>query len=402
MNDSVDPLWVEFSDPQLERDFQKHHLPHTGASLRTTLVFCASFFLAFALTDLAALGLGQPFWILLAGRILVAVTAFGGLCLIRRQVNSIQAHWLAASVAEVVTLAIFMIVVWFRPGELSWHAMSLAIMMIVIYVFIPNRLIYAIGIALTATVAFIALATAIGDLRFSDDVTMSMLLLLTNSFGIVAARRYHRLWRDEYRALSTLKTLSIRDHLTGCFNRRHLHDTLLPEALKSAKGERLWLTLMVCDIDYFKQINDLYGHQSGDAVLAHVAALLQKCVRKDQDSVVRYGGEEFLMVMPRTDHDTAARLAETMRIEVAKHPLSRPDGHQIYATVSIGVLAADFAVVEDEITESALIVAADTLLYEAKRAGRNTICSGLWTELSYGATSYWEAPDENQPVFLTE
>ncbi|GJG95436.1 diguanylate cyclase [Cupriavidus pauculus] len=387
MKDSVDPLWVEFADPQLERDFLRHHLPHTRASLRTTLTFCALFFLAFSLTDLAALGSGRPFWVLLAGRIVVAVTAFGGLYYVSRKVDSVRTQWLAANTAEIVAMTIFMAVVWFRPGELPWHAMSVAIMVIVIYVFIPNRLVYVIGVALTATLAFIVLATIKGGMRFSDDLTMAMLLLLTNSFGIVAARRYHRLWRDEYRALSTLKTLSIRDHLTGCFNRRHLHATLLPDALKAARTNDQWLTLMVCDIDFFKQINDLHGHQSGDAVLSHVAELLQQCVPLDRDSVVRYGGEEFLIVLPQTNLDMATKLAEAMRAGVAESALARPDGRHISTTVSIGVLATDFSIVEADVTESALIVAADTLLYEAKRAGRNTICSGLWSELSYGASA---------------
>jgi GGDEF domain-containing protein len=231
--------------------------------------------------------------VLLLGRIAVALTACGGLYLIRRKTESVLAHRAVASAAEVVGMAIFMLVVWFRPGELPWHAMSLCIMLIVIYVFIPNRLITAIGIALGATAAFIALAVMRGESRFSDEVTMAMLLLLTNSFGIIAARRYHRLWRDEYRALSTLKALSIRDHLTACFNRRHLHTTLLPQVLERARAERRWLTLMVCDIDHFKRVNDNHGHQGGDAVLMHVAMLLQDRIREPRDSVVRYGGKSF-------------------------------------------------------------------------------------------------------------
>ena len=383
---TVDPVRVEFSDPGIEREFQHHHLRHTRASLRVTLIFCSLFYIAFALTDLAALGPGPAVFTLLVGRITVAVTACGGLYLIRRKADSVPAHWLVASAAEIVGMAIFMLVVWFRPNELPWHAMSLCIMLIVIYVFIPNRLIVAKCIALAATAAFIVLTVLRGDLRFSDEVTMSMLLLLTNSFGIVAARRYHRLWRDEYRALNTLKALSIRDHLTTCFNRRYLHATLLPEALQTARDERRWLTLMVCDIDHFKRVNDEHGHQSGDAVLAHVARLLQDRIHGLRDSVVRYGGEEFLLVMPQTDFVTASSLAEDMRAAVAGSEMSGPEGKRIRATVSIGVIAIDFAADGAEVTEDALIAAADVLLYEAKRAGRNSIRTRLWAEMVSGRT----------------
>ncbi|MGO4307450.1 diguanylate cyclase [Cupriavidus sp. RAF12] len=381
VNFTVDPVRVEFSDPGIEREFQHHHLRHTRASLHITLVFCSLFYIAFALTDLAALGYGASVFTLLAGRFSVALTACGGLYLIRRRTESVLAHWLVASAAEIVGMTVFMLIVWFRPDELPWHAMSLCIMLIVIYVFIPNRLIIANGIALAATAAFIAMAVTRGDLRFSDEVTMSMLLLLANSFGITAARRYHRLWRDEYRALYSLRVLSIRDHLTACFNRRYLHVTLLPEALREARDERCWLTLMVCDIDHFKRVNDDHGHQSGDAVLVHVATQLQKRVHERRDSVVRYGGEEFLVIMPRTDLVTAARLAEDMRAAVAESEVPGPNGKRICATVSIGVLAVDFSAGDAKVTEGALFAAADTLLYEAKRAGRNGIRTRLWADV---------------------
>lgn len=385
MNFTVDPVRVEFSDSGIEREFQRHHLGHTRASLRITLVFCSLFYLAFALTDLAALGYGPAVLTLLVGRIVVAATACGGLYLIRRQPESVRAHWIVASAAEIAGMAIFMLIAWYRPGELPWHALSLCIMLIVIYVFIPNRLLMAQGIALAATAAFIVLAVVRGDLHFSDEVTMSMLLLLTNSFGTVAARRYHRLWRDEYRALRTLQALSIRDHLTACLNRRYLHATLLPDALRTALDERRWLTLMVCDIDHFKRVNDDHGHQCGDAVLVRVAKLLQERIQGQRDSVVRYGGEEFLLVLPQTDLAAAARLAEEMRLAVEQSTIAGPDGNTIRATVSIGALAVDFSADGSgavSLTEVALIAGADRLLYEAKRAGRNSIRARQWMDMS--------------------
>jgi diguanylate cyclase (GGDEF)-like protein len=379
---ALDRLRVEFRQRETERAFQRHHLGRTQASLRVTLVFCSLFYVAFALTDLAALGYGRAALILFVARMLVAVTAVAGLCLVRSRQQSIQAPWFAASAAEAVGMAAFMLITWFRPGEIPWHAMSLCIMLIVVYVFIPNRLIVAEGIAIAATAAFILIALNHGEFTPSAALTMSMLLLLANSFGILAARRYHRLWRDEYRVLMDLQHLSTRDHLTGCHNRRHLHDTLLPMEIARAQRHRQWLTVVVCDIDHFKRINDTYGHQTGDVVLQHIAGVLQATTRRHVDSVVRYGGEEFLLVLSKTDLEGAMFVAERLRAEIADNAATDAANRRIAATASFGVLSVDFTVAEHGVTEKSLIAAADALLYEAKTSGRNSIRASQWSAAS--------------------
>jgi len=381
---AIAPLRVEFRHAETELAFQRHHLNVSHASLRLTLIFCSAFYLAFSLTDVAALGYGRAALILLAGRMLVAITAIMGLHLIRDESETMAAHWLVASAAEVVGMATFMLIVWFRPREILLHAMSLCIMLIVVYVFIPNRLVIAKGIAVAATAAFIAIALGKGNLTPSDALTMSMLLLLANSFGIVAARRYHRLWRGEYRGLMEVKHLSIRDHLTGCFNRRHLHEVLLPTEIARARRYQNWLTLVVCDIDHFKLINDAHGHQIGDAVLQHVSATLQAITRKYADSVVRYGGEEFLLVLSQTDLDGALDVAERLRAAIADGPAMDGLARGIATTASFGVLSVDFSVAGDDVTEASLIAAADALLDEAKESGRNSIRCREWSDESTG------------------
>ena len=377
---AIDPVRVEFRRAETELAFQRQHLDRNRSSLRLTLLFCSAFYLAFAMTDVAALGYGRAALVLLVARMLVAITAVMGLYLIRDLPESVVAHWLVASAAEVVGMASFMLIAWFRPGEIPWHAMSLCIMLIVVYVFIPNRLIIAKGIAVAATAAFILIALEKGNLTPSDALTMSMLLLLANSFGLVAARRYHRLWRDEYRALMDLKHQSIRDHLTGCYNRRHLHETLLPMEIARATRYKHWLTLIVCDIDHFKRINDTFGHQTGDAVLQHVAALLQRMTRRHVDNVVRYGGEEFLLVLSQTDVDGALDVAERLRGAIVDNPTIDAASGSIPTTASFGVLAINFSAGKPGVTEKSLIAAADALLYEAKESGRNSIRCREWSD----------------------
>ncbi|WP_432259293.1 diguanylate cyclase [Cupriavidus sp. TMH.W2] len=380
----IHPLRVEFRSAELELAFQRHHLGHSRTSLRLTLFFCSTFYLAFAMTDVAALGYGHVAMMLFVGRTLVAITAILGWFLIREHPEPIAGLWFVASAAEVVGMATFMLIVWNRPHEIAWHAMSLCIMLIVVYLFIPNRLVIAQGIAIATTVVFILIALEKGNLTPSDALTMSMLLLLANSFGLVAARRYHRLWRDEYRVLIDLKHLSVRDHLTGCYNRRHLHETLLPMEVARARRHKHWLTLVVCDVDHFKSINDAYGHQTGDAVLQHIATVLRALTRRHVDSTVRYGGEEFLLVLSQTDLDSALHVAERLRATIAGSPTNDGPGRSIATTASFGVLAVDFSVAGEDVTEGSLIAAADALLYEAKASGRNSIRCRQWSDESAG------------------
>lgn len=371
----IDRLRVEFASQELEQDFQADQLDRVHASLHSTLSFCSLFYLAFALTDVGALGYTRDVLTLFLARALVAVTAFTGLYLIRLRPRSLVAPRLAATAAEVVGMAAFMLVAWHRPHEMPWHAMSMCIMLIVVYIFIPNRLIVAQAIAFASTAVFIVIAVNLANLTASDVLTMSMLLLLANSFGVVAARRYQSLRRDEYRVQLTLKQLSVRDHLTGCFNRRHLYDHLLNAEFSRAQRSGHCLSIIACDIDHFKVINDTYGHQIGDAVLRDIAAILQEKTREHIDSVVRHGGEEFILVLPQTALDDAVQIAERLRGAIAGKATIVGASQRVVATASFGVVAVNFATAVEGATGQTLIAAADALLYAAKKAGRDNIQS---------------------------
>ncbi|HEX7932945.1 MAG TPA: GGDEF domain-containing protein [Paraburkholderia sp.] len=132
--------------------------------------------------------------------------------------------------------------------------------------------------------------------------------------------------------------------------------------------------MILCDIDHFKSINDTYGHLCGDAVLRSCSALLHRLVRQQVDCVVRYGGEEFLLLLPQTDRMGAVNLAERLRQAFAETSIEW-SGQSIAVTASFGVLAVDLAGGNSEVTEEAIIAAADSLLYRAKTKGRNNIQS---------------------------
>ena len=164
--------------------------------------------------------------------------------------------------------------------------------------------------------------------------------------------------------------LSYTDPLTGIPNRRHLFTRLEQEVSRSLRfGDEL--TILMIDLDLFKQINDAHGHAVGDAVLRGVAVALQRNVRK-VDLVARYGGEEFVVVLPRIVREEAIEVAEKLRRAVAATPLPAPVGiAPVHVTISVGL--ATFG--HDATDVGALIEKADVALYEAKHAGRNRVAS---------------------------
>jgi diguanylate cyclase (GGDEF)-like protein len=160
--------------------------------------------------------------------------------------------------------------------------------------------------------------------------------------------------------------LSITDGLTGLWNYRYFTMTIGKEIERSARFGRP-LALLMLDLDLFKNVNDTYGHQRGDAVLVEIAARVRGQVR-DVDTVARYGGEEVVVILPETDEDGAVQAAERICDAVRRRPFGEPGEGAIDVTVSIG--AAVFPA--HGASATTLLRRADEALYEAKAAGRDT------------------------------
>jgi diguanylate cyclase (GGDEF)-like protein len=199
-----------------------------------------------------------------------------------------------------------------------------------------------------------------GDGLFEEDDETAIQLLAAGAASALEAARLQE----------TAAELALIDGLTGLYNRRRL-ETDLAQAIADCTADSLPVSLAMLDLDHFKELNDRKGHQAGDEVLRRVAGVLRACVR-GCDTVYRYGGEEFSVILPGTQLADATAIAERIRASVILDSVSRrPEGKDARPlTVSIGV-----ACLADRSAEgpARLTARADAALYRAKATGRNRV-----------------------------
>ncbi|MBI3042507.1 MAG: GGDEF domain-containing protein [Betaproteobacteria bacterium] len=207
-------------------------------------------------------------------------------------------------------------------------------------------------------------------------VLASSIAILFVVLVVVFAGLYVPMWRGTLwleQAQDELHVLATTDSLTRIFNRRHLLDRIREESTRMSReaGVRSLphvAGFLMVDIDHFKRINDEHGHPVGDVVLREISSRLKRALRT-YDVIGRYGGEEFLVMLPRTDFENAKKIAERMCAIVHATPV-RVDGKSIRATVSIGIATSDGSA-EDMV--DAAIRRADMGMYKAKNAGRDRV-----------------------------
>jgi len=169
-----------------------------------------------------------------------------------------------------------------------------------------------------------------------------------------------------------LTQMATTDPLTKINNRRRFFELASNEYERSKRYQHP-LSLLICDADYFKEINDTYGHQMGDRVLVNLANFLQKNIRS-VDVVARYGGEEFIILMPEIGCEETVLIAERLRKSIAETPLAKAE-QKILITVSFGVACWEC---KENLSLDSLLYRADKALYQAKRDGRNRVT--LWRD----------------------
>ena len=289
--------------------------------------------------------------------------------------------WSRLTVLEAVCCLLLLLVMSrliFGLGAAGGYPLTIAILPLIIWIaFRFTQREVTTAIALVCAVAVWSTIEGRGPLAVTP-LNASLLLLLAFTCIVVitgltlsaVVEERRRAILELEKALQSVREQAITDPLTGLLNRRYLLEYLPREVIRAQRTEASLAVIMI-DLDHFKDVNDRFGHEAGDRVLSEVAMLLKTQIR-GSDIACRYGGEEFVFVLPGATLESARRRAEGLRLAIRRLDLK-------VAGRSIGALTASLGVVlypEHAASADALISAADKLLYEAKNSGRDRIVTG--------------------------
>lgn len=251
---------------------------------------------------------------------------------------------------------------------LVWGLNALALCVMLVRARRNNVLYIWLSVALLASLIDVTL-TLFAGARFSLGWYAARISSSVSSMVLLCALLWevNRLYISLQRANEQLYQQSVRDTLTGLFNRRYLESQLAVH-IDHAKRYNEPLCLLVLDVDHFKAFNDRYGHVIGDQCLIEVAKQLEQGLHRPADFVARFGGEEFVVVLPYTNAEGGFKVAEQLRLHIHDARLEH-EGQVLSVTASIGLATLQ----HNDDTVQSLLIAADKALYQAKAAGRNCV-----------------------------
>lgn len=381
----IDRLTAEFYYRETEQDFRHYIRDNRIRDTRQAITLAAFFYLAFAITDFMVMHGQDNYLLVMMLRVVVCAVGIGAVIIGQKY----WWHLLSGLIPTLVVgfaLGAFLISTMIVPLQFGVHGMGMMVMLLGVYVFIPNRYILSLAVATVASLFFVVVVVSRYDLNLGAVATLSALILVTNVLGGMTAYRLSRLMREEYRDHATLRVshqkLKIAmderlrleevlrrradiDEVTGAPNRSALFEHAEKMLAWANEGTRP-LAVLLCDVDYFKQFNGTYGHLRSDEVLKAMVAVTDALLVGDQ-YLARLGGEEFLILLPGSDPQEAARLAERIRAECQRTPVAMGDV-SVHFTISIGVVQYRHG---DSLNVT--LRRADEAMSAAKYKGRNRV-----------------------------
>lgn len=384
-NQAISRWRAEFTDLQLENAYQQHVLPDTVRFLRFSLYLWAGLLIAAIPMDFGAMTSPEGIMVISGLRIGHVILLLWLAWQLKRTPAWASNGW-PVSIVAMLGYPLFLVYPVYEPslGDVSRGALFL--MMLSIYVFIPNRLMLTNLVAVVGIVGATAIQIWMG--ADSAEVMFTFVALCWPALlgGVVAhrslvgSRRAYLLLRAAESANELLETeiearhaleaelqrQALTDPLTGLSNRRH-YEMLFKREHDRCRRHQAALSLGMIDLDHFKRVNDTCGHEFGDQVLQFAAEILQRPLRHS-DILGRFGGEEFILILPDTDIVHARLVAERMREALEQESMSR---NGITLTVTATFAMTQVRAEDADIQEC--IRRADHALYEAKRAGRNRV-----------------------------
>lgn len=338
--------------------------------------------LLYAIIDMLILTPEQQLNALILRIGVVIIGAFSLLAL--HYLASPQAFDITISLFEVITLSLLLTIFYHYRADTPTVVSAIVLIILGLYLFIPNRYLLTSIIALSGSLAYLLIAALVHHSPISFLAHLIIALIAANVIGLTYTHRQHinkrRIFHDLMAERETRKQLQEEmaqrkhleeqlwhmaqtDALTGLSNRRHFMEQAEAEINRCRRYAHP-LSLLMIDLDHFKKLNDTLGHSAGDAALQKISTLYLKSLR-NSDIPGRIGGEEFAILTPEQDRESALRTAERIRQSVEENFANAP----FPLTVSIGVAEFQFG----EQTLSSLLMQADSAMYAAKQNGRNQV-----------------------------
>ena len=358
-------LTLDFSEPEVERVFRSELLGKTLRGHRLSLLLGALLYGGFGLLDGSIIpDVAGIAWLIRYAVICPGLLAILALSYHRPAMAALPALTAIAGVLAGLGV-IAMISLAAPPGNYMYYA-GLLLVCSAVYTFLHLRFAVALRCAWSLVAAYELVAIA-GNTPIPILINNTFFLVGTNAIGMMACYSSERASRVAFLYRRKIEALAYEDPLTGVLNRRAFFDVAQSHLARCARSNRPLSAVMI-DVDYFKGINDAFGHVVGDELLKALASTLQTSVRPD-DTVCRYGGEEFVVWLPETDAETAHLVAEHLR-DAVEHVRILTEGRIVRATASFGVATCEPG---EASRVDELVAKADQALYAAKRDGRNRV-----------------------------
>lgn len=352
---------AELSDPDLEREFFRHYIENSMKFLRPMVLFLGVFNMLFIIPDYYLVQNERILFILGARAVFLLLVVFLYLGLGR--IKDYKKLAFVITFYEILAILTFLYI--FNQYESpNFLIQAFGVMVIIICVFmIPNRWINMVFASVLVSVGFVGMSTYysvnIPIPEFSAGIVYIVIVIFLCSIGGFRNQYFRRI---EFVYAREMLRLSTTDYLTGISNRARF-DEELQRWIGQSKRYGVTFSIAIFDFDNFKVVNDTYGHLTGDRVIRETVELVKKNIR-EADFFARWGGEEFVLILPHTDLTDAAELANRIRSQIAE-----------YNFKNVGRVTCSFGVAQfspEEEMENVL-QRADKNLYRAKREGKNRV-----------------------------
>ncbi|NLV36935.1 MAG: diguanylate cyclase [Clostridiaceae bacterium] len=359
-------IFCEFTDRELETEYFSADLLKSLKYMRPLILFLAVLNTLFIVPDFILIKDISPLIVIAVTRVIFLVCAL----LLYFHIQYMKSPYIICawiSACELLGFLSFIIIFWQYPSP-DYLIQVLGMIIIILAVFlVPNRWLYMvitsiIGVSSFFIAAYAKLADRISTSRFSAGIVYTALIIIISAFS--SYRMYYNR-RANYAINKELEKTSFTDSLTGLINKAKLNEEL-NMWMKFSSRYKTPLTLILFDIDNFKHINDEYGHLVGDEVMVKIIGAVKEMIR-ETDTLARWGGDEFTIIMPHTNRIQALEITERIRKAISERELMP----EFKLSCSFGI--ASFTGKGKISGVDQFICAADRALYKAKNSGKNVV-----------------------------